>query len=230
VHVAGFLHAFGLTNISGETYGWWHKVLNAFGLIVKEDQSNVIGVGFSFFNMVGQVMTILGVLLLSEPLAKRFGKRIVFIICLFLTSVLTGLFLVTSPENTGLAFLLNILKSLAYAPTVPLLWAMMGDVADYFELKTHRRATGFVFAGIVFALKAGLGLGGAICGWIIGAFGYAADVVPTAHALLGIRLTASVFPAFTFFVGVIALFTYNISKKMNEEMQVELAERRKVHT
>lgn len=28
-------------------------------------------------------------------------------------------------------FVLNILKSLAYAPTVPLLWAMIADVADH---------------------------------------------------------------------------------------------------
>lgn len=57
-------------------------------------------------------------------------------------------------------FVLNFLKSLAYAPTVPLLWAMIADVADYSEYKNYRRATGFVFAGVVFALKAGLGIGG----------------------------------------------------------------------
>ena len=32
-------------------------------------------------------------------------------------------------------FVLNFLKSLAYAPTVPLLWAMIADVADYSEYK-----------------------------------------------------------------------------------------------
>ena len=30
-------------------------------------------------------------------------------------------------------FVLNFLKSLAYAPTVPLLWAMIADVADHSE-------------------------------------------------------------------------------------------------
>ena len=59
-------------------------------------------------------------------------------------------------------FVLNFLKSLAYAPTVPLLWAMIADVADHSEYVNHRRATGFVFAGVVFALKAGLGIGSAI--------------------------------------------------------------------
>ena len=38
-----------------------------------------------------------------------------------------------------------------------LLWAMI-DVADHSEYVHYRRATGFVFAGVVFALKAGLGV------------------------------------------------------------------------
>jgi Na+/melibiose symporter-like transporter len=122
---------------------------------------------------------------------------------------------------------LNILKSLAYGPTIPLLWAMMADVADYSEWRTRRRATGFVFAGIVFALKAGLGVGGAICGWLLAAYGYVPNVVQTGHALFGIRMTASIFPAITFFIGVVALSFYGIDKKLNLQIQDELAERRK---
>jgi Na+/melibiose symporter-like transporter len=104
---------------------------------------------------------------------------------------------------------------------------MMADVADFAEWKTHRRATGVVFAGIVFALKAGLGLGGAICGWLLAAYGYIPNVVQSDGALLGIRLTGSVYPAITFFIGVIALLFYGITKKLNLQIQDELAERRK---
>ena len=83
---------------------------------------------------------------------------------------------------------------------------MMGDVADHSEWVNHRRATGFVFAGVVFALKAGLGIGGAICGAIVDSFGFVSNTVQTESAIFGIRLTSSVIPAITFFVGVIALF------------------------
>lgn len=228
--IFGFLQNFGLVEISGNEYGLWHKILDTIGLIVKEDRSNAFGVGFSFFNMLGQFVTIIGVLTLSQPLAMRFGKRKVFITCLFFTALFTGLFIIVPADNVGLAFFINILKSLAYAPTIPLLWAMMGDVADYSEWKNKRRATGFVFAGIVFALKFGLGFGGAMGGWILGAFGYSADVTPNASAILGIRLTGSVIPAFTFFVGVIALFMYRITKEFNEQIQSELTERRSSET
>ncbi len=221
-----FLQKFNLVNVAGETNGWWHKLLDAFGLIALEDKSNVFSVGFSFFNMLGMLVQVLGVLLLSQPLASRFGKRNTFIVCLFLTVIFTVVIIFVPAKNVGTMFWINFFRSLAYAPTIPLLWAMMADVADYGEWKYNRRATGFVFAGVVFGLKAGLGLGGALCGWIIGAFGFNADKIPDASVLLGIRLTGSIFPAITFFIGVVVLFTYRITKNFNIKMQAELSERR----
>ncbi len=224
--IFSFLQKFNLVNVSGASHGVWHKLLDAFGLIAKVDQSNVFSVGFSFFNMLGMLVQVLGVMFLSQPLAARFGKRNVFIVCLSLTVLLTAVIIFVPSKSVGSMFLINFFRSLVYAPTIPLLWAMMADVADYGELKYNRRATGFVFAGVVFGLKAGLGLGGALCGWIIGNFGFDANIVPDSHVLLGIRLSGSVFPAITFFIGVLALFTYKISKNYNIEMQAELAKRR----
>jgi Na+/melibiose symporter-like transporter len=219
-----FLGNIGLI-IDTENAGVWYSILNAFGLIAS-DNSQVFTVGFSLFNMTGQLITLAGVILLSQFLSSIFGKRNVFIICLGLTALFTLLFFVVPSDKIGMIFTLNILKSLAYAPTIPLLWAMMGDVADHSEWVNHRRATGFVFAGIVFALKAGLGIGGAICGAIIDSFGFVANAIQDASAIFGIKLTVSLIPACTFFIGVLALFFYPISKKQNEQVQKELSERR----
>ena len=219
-----FLQSIGLGQ--SNSTGAWYGILNTFGLIVGKDATNASGVGFSLFNMAGMVMNILGVLV-STALAVRFGKKAVFTTGLFFTAVFTALFILLPPQAIGLAFILNILKSLAYGPTIPLLWAMMADVADYSEWKTRRRATGLVFAGIVFGLKAGLGLGGAICGWILASYGYIPNAVQTTHALFGIRMAASIYPATTFFAGVIAILFYGISKNLNLQIQDELAERRK---
>ena len=222
-----FLRSLGLVASAPGEGGTWHSLLNAFGLIALDDRSNVSSVGFSLFNMAGQLVTILGVLS-SKMLAMRFGKKIVFLVGLFFTTLFTVLFIFPPAGDIGLIFGLNILKSLAYGPTIPLLWAMMADVADFAEWKTHRRATGVVFAGIVFALTAGLGLGGALCGWLLAAYGYAPNTVQTEHALLGIRMAGSVYPAITFGIGVAALAGYGISKKLNLQIQDELAERRKL--
>lgn len=225
-HLFGFLRSWNLVTATSGEPSVWNGILNAFGLIATEDRQNVTSVGFSFFNMCGMLANIIGVLA-SKALAIRFGKKKVFVIGLFLTTVFTGLFITLPPGAVGLTFLLNILKSLAYGPTIPLLWAMMADVADYSEWKTRRRATGFVFAGIVFALKAGLGFGGAICGWLLATYGYVPNAIQSDHALFGIRMTASIFPAITFFVGVAALLFYGISRELNLRIQDELAERRK---
>jgi Na+/melibiose symporter-like transporter len=172
------------------------------------------------------LMNIFGVLA-SKALAIRFGKRSVFVIGLSLTALFTGLIYFVPVTAVGWVFVLNILKSLAYGPTIPLLWAMMADVADYSEWKTRRRATGFVFAGIVFALKAGLGFGGAICGWLLALYGYVPNAAQNGQALNGIRLTGSIYPALTFAIGVVALLFYGISKTLNLQIQDELIERRK---
>ena len=220
-----FLSTLGLT--ASSTGGIGKSILDAFGLIVKSDLSNVFAVGFSLFNMAGQLVTLVGVILLSGWLSGLFGKRNVFIVCLALTALFTSMFFVVGSKSITVIFIINLLKSISYAPTIPLLWAMMGDVADYNEWQYNRRATGFTFAGIVFALKAGLGIGGAICGKILDSFGFVANAPQQLHSsIVGIRLTLSLIPAVTFAIGVLALFFYPISKKSNQNMQKELTIRR----
>ena len=201
--------------------------LGSLGMDVSREEA--YATGFSLFNTVGALVQFLGVILLSNYLANRFGKKETFVVCLSLTALFTALFYLPQPDDIGLMFVLCVLKSLAYAPTVPLLWAMIGDVADHIEFSSHRRATGFCFSGVVFALKAGLGLGGALAGMLLTAFGYVSGTTEAQswEAIQGIRWVSSVIPALLFAVGVVALFYYPITKAYNEMMQGDLAERRK---
>jgi Na+/melibiose symporter-like transporter len=100
-------------------------------------------------------------------------------------------------------------------------------VADYSEWKTSRRATGFMFAGILFALKAGLSLGGALSAWVIDAYGYVPNAVQSERALLGIRLGASIYPALMLGLVLVCLAIYPIGKTLGLRIQAELAERRR---
>lgn len=204
-----------------------YHVLNAFGLIVTSPDK-AYEVGFGVFNMVGALVQFFGVIFLSEFLANKYGKKRTFIVCLSLTAVFTAMFYLPAKDNVGMMFVLNFLKSLAYAPTVPLLWAMIADVADHSEYIHYRRATGFIFSGVVFALKAGLGIGGAVLGFLLSGFGYisGSGVAQSDTAVQGIILSSSLIPAAFFLVGVVALFFYPISKEYNEKMQAELSERR----
>ena len=204
-----------------------YDFLRFFGVSIEP--SDAYAVGFSAFNMMGAIVQFLGVICLSRYLANKYGKKKTFIVCLSLTAFFTALFFIPSPTDVSLMFVLNFLRSLAYAPTIPLLWAMIGDVADHIEYENHRRATGFCFSGIVLALKIGLGFGGAFAGFIISMFGYVSGNVSVQNesAMAGIRLVSSFVPALLMAVGVLALHFYPITKEFNENMQAELAARRR---
>ena len=199
----------------------------SYFITLEEDEA--YSMGFSAFNMMGAFVQFMGVICLSRYLANKHGKKKTFIVCLSMTAFFTAMFYIPSPTDVSLMFVLNFLRSLAYAPTIPLLWAMIGDVADHIEYENHRRATGFCFSGIILALKLGLGFGGAIAGIIISMFGYVSGNVSIQNesAMEGIRLVSSLVPALLFCVGVMALYFYPISKEYNENMQAELAARRK---
>jgi sugar (glycoside-pentoside-hexuronide) transporter len=183
---------------------------------------------FSLFNVCGLGATIVGVIG-STSLAKRYGKRDVFIAGLALTVVFTAAFVFLPRTAISAMFVVEMLRQLAYGFTIPLLWAMMADVADYSEWKNRRRATAVVFSAIVFGLKAGLGFGGAIGGWVLSAYGYVPNVEQSERALQGIKLTASIFPAVTFAIAVVCLFFYRIDKHLEITITDELAERRKLY-
>ena len=219
-----FLDRLGLGSASADG-GLWHYLLNTFGLIVNGAHSNVSSVGFSLFQMSSQAVTILGVVA-ATFLAIRFGKKAVALVGFSLATIFVAAFILLPADSIGATYLLEYVRALSYAPTIPLIWAMFADVADYAEWTTGRRITGIVFATILFALKAGLSLGGAIAGWLLSGYGYQANAQQTAHALLGIRLSASLYPALFLGIVVVCVTFYKISKKMNLQIQDELAARR----
>jgi Na+/melibiose symporter-like transporter len=224
--IKDLLAKFGLAGIGSGPVTGWKSALDGLGLLVKPDGSNAAAVGLSLFFVLGSIVQIVGIIF-SKPLADRFGKKLVFIAGVAVTTIATIAVFFIGPTQISALFWLGILWSVGWGPTVPLLWVMIADVADYSEWKNNRRATGFMYAGILFALKAGLSIGGALSAWIINVYGYVPNVQQTEHALLGIRLGASIYPAIALVIVLICLAIYPIGKSLNLKMQDELTERRK---
>ena len=201
--------------------------LHSVGLAGKESEAYTAG--FSLFNAISAVAQFIGVLFFSSYFSGKYGRKRVYIVCLFLTFFFQILFYLPSPEDIREVYFLCILKSLSYAPTIPLMWAMVADVADYIEYLHHRRATGFCFSGIMFALKVGLGCGGALSGLILSFSGYVSGGVTyqSASAVWGIRFVSSILPALIFGMGLLAVCFYPITPTFNENMQAELSARRR---
>jgi glycoside/pentoside/hexuronide:cation symporter, GPH family len=178
------------------------------------------------FNLYGMLIT-LPCILLAKPLSIRFGKRNTFLVCLFLSAVCATAFIFLPRDAITLMFIFQIVYSACYAPTIPMLWAMIADVADYGEWTTGRRATGITFSATTFGLKMGLTLGGAITALLLSYYGYVANKDQTEFALKGIRWMMSIIPAIPFFIGVGILLFYRITKHTELQMTQELIERRK---
>ncbi len=191
--------------------------------------ADVAGNAFSIINIFAQLAAILGIFS-ANYLAVKFGKRDVFKGALISAVIVAALFFFIGPEGIILTLILQVLFNFCWGFCMPLPWAMMADVADFSEWKNNRRATAIVFAGIIIGLKVGLAIGGAVAGGLLSLYGYVANVAQTPHAITGIRLTTSVYPAVAMAIGIILLSFYEINKKTEFKMQDELAERRKAYT
>jgi Na+/melibiose symporter-like transporter len=128
----------------------------------------------------------------------------------------------------------QILHGFFYGITIPILWAMIADVADYSEWKTNRRATAIIFSAMMVGLKAGLSMGGALVTWILGLYGYinketvaaGQEIIQPETVAQGARLLVSVYASIPFFLVVVLLFFYEINKKKEVQIEKELSERR----
>ncbi len=206
-------------------------ILETLGYIVHGDRadlanSNVADVANSLINMLGFGITIL-VILPSPPLAKKFGKKAVATVGFGLASLGSLAFYLLSPTNVWGMVALTALIAVCYAPTIPLIWAIYADVADYSEWETGHRFTGMVFASIGFGLKAGLALGSASFLWILpGFFHYDTKLPGAAQAVQGYRACSGIVVGILFAVCTLLLMIYQLNKKTTIQMADELAERR----
>ena len=140
----------------------------------------------------------------------------------------TFAFYLLSPTNVSGMIILTVLIAIAYAPTIPLVWAIFADVADYSELKTGRRFTGMVFATIGFALKSGLALGSASFLWIMaGFFNYDTKLPAAPDAIAGYRACSGIVVGLLFAICTVLLAVYQLNKYTTIQMADELAERRR---
>lgn len=182
----------------------------------------------STFMISGTVAMLLGVLLTTR-ISKIFGKSATYSAFLGIAGISSGAFFFLRPENTTIMFILQLITSFSVGPVSVLQWAIYTDTADYGEWKRGRRATGLIMSASLFALKFGIALGVSALAWILGAYGYQANVEQTEKGLLGIRLVMSIYPAIFALIGMFFMLFYPLGKKMMHQVETELIERRKKH-
>jgi glycoside/pentoside/hexuronide:cation symporter, GPH family len=220
--LAGFLQDIGFNGCIAKL----NSALTHLGLTEFTWPKDAATSAFSLFNAVSIVMMIIGIGF-SKKLSDVFGKRRVFGGCLVLSTCFLLSFYFYTPDEVDLVFGAQMLHSVCYGVTIPLLWAMIADVADYSEWKNNRRATAIVFSATAVGLKAGLTIGSTLTAFILAHYGYDATLaVQSPRTVHGVQLAVSLFASIPFIGAAICVFFYGIDKKMELRLERDLISRR----
>jgi GPH family glycoside/pentoside/hexuronide:cation symporter len=180
----------------------------------------------SLYFVLGQAANIIGVLL-AKPISDKIGKKYTFLYAMIFASLLSVLFFWIDKSSLSLIFLAQFFISICAGIIFPLVWSMYADTADYSEWKTGRRATGLIFSASSMSQKFGWTIGGALTGWLLGYYGFRANVVQSEGAQIGIRLMLSIFPAIGTCIAALFMLLYPLKESVMYNIEAELENRRK---
>jgi Na+/melibiose symporter-like transporter len=220
--LARFLETIGFNHFIGGL----NSALHAIGLTEFKWPDDAPTSAFGLFNGCGIIMMIIGIGF-SKPLADRFGKRNTFATALFISTIFVFSFDYFPKDAIALCFISQTLHGFFYGITIPLLWAMIADVADYSEWRNNRRATAIVFSAMLLGLKAGLTIGGSLVAGILAHYHYDAALPAQApDTVRGIQMGVSVYASIPFLAAIALLWFYCINKPMETQIESDLKQRR----
>ncbi len=162
----------------------------------------------------------------SNPLAKKFGERNVYMASLGIFVVgLLAIWLM--PMNYISFMIVMFLAYIGYAMPDALGVVMYSSTVDYAEWKTGKNARGFVMSLLSFPIKAAILARSVIITAVLAGAGYVAEMAPTPELVNGVKNGITLIPAVIILAGLMCImFLYRITPKKLEQMQKEIAARK----
>ena len=176
------------------------------------------------FVTLGMIGNILGCAC-AQPLSKRFDKKVAYVYLQYISAILSCLAFFIPNEHVLLAFLVYFLWCFFTQMATPLLWAKMADAIDYGVWQNGRRLTGLVYASIVFFIKLGLALGGAIAGWLLAYYQYQANVELSEATKNGILTSFTLYPAIGSVLVALIMSKYSLDNKTIKKITADLTQK-----
>jgi GPH family glycoside/pentoside/hexuronide:cation symporter len=164
---------------------------------------------------------------LAQFLVKYVCKIKAYIALQLLAAIICSLSFFIAKDHLILAFSAFIAWKFCLDMGSPLLWAKMTDTIDYGHHKTGVRITGMIFSGVIFFIKMGIAIGGALAGWLLSYYGYHAaidDNINEQSAITqhGILLSFSVFPAIGSLLVAWLMTKYTLTETKITDIQKSL--------
>ena len=180
----------------------------------------------SVYNTVGQISSLLGVLIVTI-VAKKIGKKKTFLLYFIIAIFSTGILYVLTAKELGLIYFFQITGSLTGGPLSVLLWAMYADTADYAEWKKGRRATGLIFSASTMSQKFGWAFGAFVALNLMSQVGFQPNEAQNPGSLRGLLLLFSLIPAAMGIISVLISLAYPLNDKRVAVIESELEVRRR---
>lgn len=181
----------------------------------------------SVVNIV-QLIALLPATVIVGILIRKWGKKKTYVIGLLLIGLvpLIRLFDVTSIPILMIA---TVATGFASGLCMPLSYGIQADNTDYIELKMGIRAEAAVAALSSFVTKCGMGIGGAIPGYMLAVVGFdSAAVTQSSDVNTAIIVGAIIVPAVLSSIGAVILgSSYPLTKEKLEEQVEQLKDLRK---
>ena len=176
------------------------------------------------FVTLGMIGNILGCAC-AQPLSKRLDKKAAYVYLQYISAILSCIAFFVPNEHVLLAFLVYFLWCFFTQMATPLLWAKMADAIDYGVWQNGRRLTGLVYASIVFFIKLGLALGGAIAGWLLAYYQYQANVELSEATKNGILTSFTLYPAIGSVLVALIMSKYSLDNKTIKKITADLTQK-----
>lgn len=165
-------------------------------------------------------------------LSTLLDKRMVYIIGATIWLAVQLALSAMRPDQSYLVIPLAIVAGAGVSVAYLIPWAMMPDVIELDELRTHRRREGIFYGFMVLLQKTGIALGIFLVGRVLSASGYLTptDAVPVpvqpAPALNAIRFFMGPVPAAILLISLVLAYFYPITRTRHARMRSILARRR----
>ncbi len=181
------------------------------------------------------VMSICGLLpsLLLVPfighVARKYGKKEISAVGCIVGGAAMLLLFWAQVESVVTYIAISTIGYIGFGFFNLVIWAIITDVIDDWEVKTGQREDGTIYAIYSFARKVGQALAGGVGGIALGLIGYDSKVqVQTAEVAEGIYNIATVIPGILYIgVGLALMFIYPLGRRKVEANVAVLKERHK---
>jgi GPH family glycoside/pentoside/hexuronide:cation symporter len=157
---------------------------------------------------------------------KFIGKRNAWFAGIILSLAMLTLFAVTNLDTALPMTIWLLVWGAASVGLAMTFWSMLPDTVEYGEWKTGQRTESFIFGLFQLFLKAALGIGAGLFGWLLDSVGYVANQPQTPETLAGIKHIMIWLPGAGLALAGVIMFFYPIRKGTHERIVEELASRR----